>query len=63
MLNADLMERIAVPAEPDVPEPGLVPQADEAIDQDEAVEDPPTHNSQCQCYPTEHDVITSTQFH
>jgi len=35
------MERIVVPAEPDVPEPGLAPQADDAIHQDEGVEYPP----------------------
>ena len=48
-----LMERIVVPAEPDVPEPGLAPQADDAIHQDEGVEYPPRnkcknkHQSSC----------------
>ena len=36
-----LMKRIVVPAEPDVPEPGLVPQADDTVHQDEGVEYPP----------------------
>ena len=36
-----LMKRIVVPAKPDVPEPGLVPQADDAVYQDEGVEYPP----------------------
>ena len=39
------MERIVVPAEPDVPEPGLAPQADDAIHQDESVEYPPKNKS------------------
>ena len=36
-----LMKRIVVPAEPYVPEPGLVPQTVHAIPQDAGVEHPP----------------------
>ena len=49
------MIRIVVPAEPDVPQPGLVPQADHAVDQDAGVEHPPGRKV-CKCvftaYPT-----------
>ena len=38
---------MVVPAEPDVPQPGFVPQAVDAIAQDAGVEDPP-EQSRCE---------------